>query len=206
MTHLTDDQLYHLAELSNNAGLLNAEEERQLDHIKSCRKCFNKYCVIATLLDATSLSCGLVFDSSALKVREVASTPARRLLVSLRITYKHIQDKITLVGEQLQQNFSSFAFEPILATAVRGGGTAKTSMLRMEDIDDEGNYFVYDAENHKILLQFDSKNNASENIKAYLKFDDQSLIDIPLERRGSYLRGTVSNVPSGSFEVRIEEI
>lgn len=206
MTHLTDDQLYHLAELSSNAELLNVEEEQQLDHIKSCRECFNKYCVMATLMDATSLTCGLVFDSSALQVREKAIAPAKKLLASLRITYQHLQDKITLVGEQIQQNLSAFAFEPVLATAVRGGGAVKTMMLRMEDIDDEDSYFVYDGENHKILLQFDAKNNALNKVKVYLRFDDQSTIDIPLEQNGSYLRGIVSDVPSENFEVRIEEI
>lgn len=206
MTHLTDDQLYHLAELSNNAELLNAEEEKQLDHIKSCRECFNKYCVMATLMDATRLSCGLVFAPDALQVREKAIAPAKRLLASLRITYQHLEDKITLVGEQIQQNLSAFAFEPVLATAVRGGGAAKTMRLRMEDIDDEGSYFVYDAESHKILLQFSSRNNAPETIKAYLIFNDQSIIDIPLEQNGSYLRGIVSDIPSKNFEVRIEKI
>ena len=34
MTHLTDDQLYHLAELSCNTEVLNPEEEQQLEHIK----------------------------------------------------------------------------------------------------------------------------------------------------------------------------
>lgn len=206
MTHLTDDQLYHLAELSSKAELLNAEEELLLDHIKSCRECFNKYCVMATLMDATSLSCGLVFDSDALQVREKAIAPAKRLLASLRITYRQLQDKMTLVGEQIQQNLSAFAFEPILATAVRGGGASKAMLLRMEDIDDEDSYFVYDAERHKILLQFGLRNNTPERIKAYLKFDDQSIIDIPLEQNGSYLRGIVSDIPSKNFEVRIEEI
>ena len=69
MTHLTDDQLYHLAELSCNTEVLNPEEEQQLEHIKSCRECFNKYCVLATLMDATSLSCRLVFDHNALQVQ-----------------------------------------------------------------------------------------------------------------------------------------
>lgn len=206
MTHLTDDQLYHLAELSSKAELLNAEDELLLDHIKSCRECFNKYCVMATLMDATSLSCGLVFDSDALQVRDKAIAPAKRLLASLRITYRQLQDKMTLVGEQIQQNLSAFAFEPILATAVRGGGTSKAMLLRMEDIDDEDSYFVYDAERHKILLQFGLRNNTPERIKAYLKFDDQSIIDIPLEQNGSYLRGIVSDIPSKNFEVRIEEI
>lgn len=205
MTHLTDDQLYHLAELSCNAELLTLEEEQQLEHIKSCRECFNKYCVLATLMDATSLNCGLVFDQNALQVQETVATPERKLLASLRITYQHMQDRIALIGEQLQQNLSTYAFEPVLATAVRGGGTIKTSVLRMEDIDDEGSYLIYDAESHKIMLRFAIKSTDPENVKAYLKFEDQFTLDISLVQDGSYMKGIVSDIPSGSFEVRMEE-
>lgn len=205
MIHLTDEQLYHLAELSCNAEVLNPEEEQQLEHIKSCRECFNKYCVLATLMDATSLSCGLVFDQNALQVQERVSTTARKILASFRITYQRMQDRIALVGEQLQQSLSTYAFEPVLATAVRGGGATKTSVLRMEDIEDEGSYFIYDAESHKIILHFVIKSTEPENITAYLKFEDQSTLDISLVQDGSYMKGIVSNIPSGSFEVHIEE-
>lgn len=205
MTHLTDDQLYHLAELSCNAEVLTPEEEQQLEHIKSCRECFNKYCVLATLMDATSLSCGLVFDQNALQVQETVSTTARKILASFRITYQRMQDRIALVGEQLQQSLSTYAFEPVLATAVRGGGATKTSVLRMEDIEDDGSYFIYDAESHKIILHFVIKSTAPENITAYLKFEDQSTLDISLVQDGSYMKGIVSDIPSGSFEVHIEE-
>lgn len=205
MTHLTDDQLFHLAELSCNAELLTPEEEHQLEHIKSCRECFNKYCVLATLMDATSLSCGLVFDQNALQVQKTVSTTARKLLASLRITYQHMQEKIGLLGEQLQQNLSTYAFESVLATTVRGGASSKTSVLRMEDIDDEGTYLIYDAENHKIMLRFAIKSTAPEKIMAYLKFEDQSTLDISLIQDGSYMKGSATDIPSGNFEVRIEE-
>ena len=205
MTHLTDDQLYHLAELSCNTEVLNPEEEQQLEHIKSCRECFNKYCVLATLMDATSLSCRLVFDQNALQVQETVSTTARKLLASFRITYQGMQDRIALVGEQLQQNLSTYAFEPVLATAVRGGGATKTSVLRMEDIGDEDSYFIYDAESHKIMLHFAIKSTDPENITAYLKFEDQSTLDVSLVQDGSYMKGIVSDIPSGSFEIHIEE-
>ncbi|OUO76754.1 hypothetical protein B5F53_16015 [Blautia sp. An249] len=203
MKHLTEDQLYHLAELSCDAELLNPEEEQQLEHVKSCRECFEQYCVFGTILDATSLNSSLIFDSTAL--REKAASPVRKILASLKVTYRCVQDTVTLLGEQIQQNIAAFAFEPVLSSAVRGSRSRKTSILRMEDIEDEGTCFVYDAENHKIMLQFTVKNNEFEKIKAYLQFEDQSIINIPLERKGVYLKGILSNVPSGSFEVRIEE-
>jgi hypothetical protein len=46
MMHLTEDQLYHLAELSCDAEELNTEEDQQFDHVKSCREsilCIGNY-------------------------------------------------------------------------------------------------------------------------------------------------------------------
>ena len=99
----------------------------------------------------------------------------------------------------------TFAFEPVLATAVRGSSSSKTSILRMEDLDDEDTYFVYDAEKRKLMVQFDANGRDAANFKAYLKFADQTTIDIPLLKGGLYLKGTLSDVPSGNFDIFIEE-
>lgn len=40
---------------------------------------------------------------------------------------------------------------------------------------------------------------------AYLKFADQTTMDIPLLKGGLYLKGTLSDVPSGNFDIFIEE-
>lgn len=44
-----------------------------------------------------------------------------------------------------------------------------------------------------------------KELKAYLKFADQTTIDIPLLKGGLYLKGTLSDVPSGNFDIFIEE-
>ena len=135
MMHLTEDQLYHLAELSCDAEELNTEEDQQFEHVKSCRECFNQYCVLATILDATSLNCDLVFDP--VQIPESTVAPVRKLLVALRVTCERVYNTISLIGEQIPQNMATFAFERVLATAVRGSSSSKTSILRMEDLDDE---------------------------------------------------------------------
>lgn len=203
MMHLTEDQLYHLAELSCDAEELNTEEDQQFDHVKSCRECFNQYCVLATILDATSLNCDLVFDP--VQIPESTVAPVRKLLVALRVTCERVYNTISLIGEQIPQNMATFAFEPVLATAVRGSSSSKTSILRMEDLDDEDTYFVYDAENRKLIVQFDANGRDAANFKAYLKFADQITMDIPLLKGGLYLKGTLSDVPSGNFDIFIEE-
>ena len=130
-------------------------------HIQSCKECFDKYCVLATILDATSLNCDLVFDPSIL--RDSQSTQVKKLLAAIKVTCEQVQNAISLIGKQLQQDVSTFAFEPVLATAVRGGNNGKSSILRMEDLEDEDTFFAYDAQKHQLMIQL--KLNSDDNKK-----------------------------------------
>lgn len=203
MMHLTEDQLYHLAELSCDAELLNTEEEKQLDHAKGCRECFEKYCVLATILDAVSLNCELDFGFN--EIPESVAAPVAKVLAALRITCVYMNHTMSVRGEQIQKNKARFAFEPVLQAAVRGKEKGESSVLRMEDLDDEYTCFIYDAENHKLMIQFDANGKEAESFKVYLKCADQTTIDIPLVKSGTYLKGTLSDVPSGSFDICMEE-
>ena len=45
MMHLTEDQIYHLVEAIGNHETLTAEEEQQMEHIRSCKelwRCWQK--------------------------------------------------------------------------------------------------------------------------------------------------------------------
>ena len=42
MMHLTEDQIYHLVEAIGNHETLTAEEEQQMEHIRSCKECMEK--------------------------------------------------------------------------------------------------------------------------------------------------------------------
>lgn len=203
MMHLTEEQLYHLAELSCNAGLLNSEEEKQMEHVKSCKECFDKYCVLATILDVTSSNCELVFDPSA--IQESEPSKVRKVLAAISVSCEKLQNKISLIGKQLQQEVSLFAFELVLATTARGGSNGKSTILRMEDLEDEDTFFVYDAKNHQLLIQLKINDNDDKKVKAYLIFPDQSTMDIPLVQKGIYFKGTISDVPSDNFELYVEE-
>ena len=53
MMHLTEDQIYHLVEAIGNHETLTAEEEQQMEHIRSCKECMESYCIMAVLAEAT---------------------------------------------------------------------------------------------------------------------------------------------------------
>lgn len=62
MMHLTEDQIYHLVEAIGNHETLTAEEEQQMEHIRSCKECMESYCIMAVLAEATRVDCDLVLN------------------------------------------------------------------------------------------------------------------------------------------------
>ena len=110
---------------------------------------------MAVLAEATRVDCDLVLNPVYSEEETAAS--ARKLLAAIRVTCERIQDQISLIGEQIQNQADAFLFEPVLATAVRGAAKSRNTVLRMEDLDDENTYVVYDAENHKLMIQFEAE-------------------------------------------------
>lgn len=55
------------------------------------------------------------------------------------------------------------------------------------------------------MVQFNANGRDAANFKVYLKFADQTTIDIPLLKDRLYLKGTLSNVPFGNFHIFIKE-
>lgn len=135
MMHLTEDQIYHLVEAIGNHETLTAEEEQQMEHIRSCKECMESYCIMAVLAEATRVDCDLVLNP--VYSEEETAESARKLLAAIRVTCERIQDQISLIGEQIQNQADAFLFEPVLATAVRGAAKSRNTVLRMEDLDDE---------------------------------------------------------------------
>ena len=96
---------------------------------------------ISVLAEATRVDCDLVLNPVYSEEETAAS--ARKLLAAIRVTCERIQDQISLIGEQIQNQADAFLFEPVLATAVRGAAksriqfcgwriwTTKTRMLYM---------------------------------------------------------------------------
>ena len=56
MKHLTDDEIYRLAELTEECEPYNDVEMEQMEHLKTCTECFDKFCVTLALLEVTNES------------------------------------------------------------------------------------------------------------------------------------------------------
>ena len=89
MMHLTEDQIYHLVEAIGNHETLTAEEEQQMEHIRSCKECMESYCIMAVLAEATRVDCDLVLNP--VYSEEETAEAARKLLAAIRVTCERIQ-------------------------------------------------------------------------------------------------------------------
>ena len=108
MMHLTEDQIYHLVEAIGNHETLTAEEEQQMEHIRSCKECMESYCIMAVLAEATRVDCDLVLNP--VYSEEETAESARKLLAAIRVTCERIQDQISLIGEQIQNQFNKILY------------------------------------------------------------------------------------------------
>lgn len=77
-----------LVEAIGNHETLTAEEEQQMEHIRSCKECMESYCIMAVLAEATRVDCDLVLNP--VYSEEETAESARKLLAAIRVTCERI--------------------------------------------------------------------------------------------------------------------
>lgn len=207
MKHLTEDQIYQLAE-SACEGTYRKEDAVQIAHLKACSDCFEAWCVMTAIWEATVPKIQLVLEASpemsAIKdIRSKASTS--RVLAWIRIACQKAETGISLVGKQLQQETAAFCFEPLPAMAGRGAGSSQNRILHMEEIEEEDTFLLYDADAQKLMIQFRVPENCQGTIQAYLQFADQTIQEIPLEGQGKLRKGILTGVSENHFDLYLKE-
>ena len=72
MKHLTDEQLFSLAERTADFAPYDGDQLRQLEHLKKCEPCYDRFCAYSAVTDASTESAAcLLFDGKALTAEEV---------------------------------------------------------------------------------------------------------------------------------------
>ena len=73
MNHLTEDQIYNLADTIVSEKQLTETELLQMDHLKECSKCFDQFLVYKEVLQAVTpdfLKMSVLLDRNALSQEE----------------------------------------------------------------------------------------------------------------------------------------
>ena len=195
MSHLTEDEIYRIAEIASRMEPVEGEDRELAEHIRSCSSCYKRYCVMSAMMDAVDPEGGFVFLPE-----KVAAEPMKRPVACIGVICGRLKEAVVSMGKQLMYGRGGFAFQQMVAAPVRGGSN-EGELLRMEDMEDEDTFMVYDPCEERLLLQL---KNRGEGITAYVKLENESIINIPMEKKGNIYRGSAT-VPPGEFYVYIEE-
>ena len=206
MNHLSDDQLYCLAAETEEMQSYQEEELLCMEHLKTCQECYEKYCAMSALLEITGESGSMVLSAilGQSKDKEAAVSLTKEVLAVVRVVRDRLQNTAHAIMEQIEQAGSTFQFAPSLAMAARGNGEVKSSIWKMEDLENEKTFIVFDAEKNELMVQLNLKNDEAENILVYLSFENAETREVILTRRGNIVKGILSNIPETSFQIHIE--
>lgn len=204
MNHLSDDQIYRLAELSVEMQAFGEDELTQMDHLKTCEACYDAYCVMQAMMEATSENGLAYFSEHVGSVRQDASAPAaEKLLAIVRVAREKVRDAVSVVMEQVESMGAELQFASPLTVGARGAGGKLQTVFKLEEIEDERTFVVFDVEKHELMVQINVKNVGTEEINVHLVFEDGKGMKVPMKKQGDSVKGTLSDVPEGNFEIRI---
>ena len=205
MTHLSFDELLNLAEASAKQEGFDDFQIEQLEHLKTCKDCYESFCLLSALSDVMSESGGYALNGNSVSaVNKVAKALTAKVLARFQVIRSTAAGAIGAVLEQLDQATSSLQFGPSLAMATRGTGKNDSTAIRLEEFEDEKTYVVFKPDTNEIGIQINVRGLDVENLQVYIEFDDSSRMELPTTRRGSIVKGTIGDVPNSNFQIVVE--
>lgn len=205
MMHLGFEELFSLAEVSASQDGFDDIQLEQLEHLKTCKDCYESFCLLSALSDVMSESGGYALSNDSVSlVNEVAKELTVKVLARFQVVRNTAVGVIGAVLEQIDQATSSLQFGPSLAMATRGTGKTDSSVIRLEEFEDEKTYVVFNSDTNEIRIQINVRGLDAKNLNIYIEFDDSSRMRLPITKRGSIVKGTIGNVPDGNFQIVIE--
>ena len=204
MTHLTDDEIFDLAQMTEDFQIYNSLNLQQMEHLKTCESCYKVFCSALAVLDMTSEG-GYMFLSELYGMNAAVKNvfPTSKILAIVQIAREKIKESASSVIRQVEQAGTVFKFTPVLAAAVRGNRETNPEIFRAEDTDDERTFIVFDAGKRELMIQINRSKLESEKVRVYLCFDNSETIEVNLEEKGKYLRGVLKGIPDKDFQIRI---
>lgn len=207
MTHLSEDQIMHLAEVTEDMIPYSALEKEMLLHLKSCEECYSQFCSCLALLEVTSES-GYTVLSEIYEMeyaKSLAAKAGNKILAVVNLVKTKLMENIDVIMEQAEGSGDSFMFRPALATAARGLSDSSKKMYKVEDVSDEKTFIIMDPINDELLIQVNTKTTPYEKIRVYLKTESGEIIDCDMTAKGKIYKGIIKDLPSEKFQIVIEE-
>lgn len=206
MRHLSDDEIMILAEVTEEQLVYSADQLSMMEHLKTCRPCYEKFCCALTLTEVTGDSGSSILPEifRAEPEKSLAAETGRKILAVVSFVNSRIHEGIEEIMEQVSHAGDRFTFRPSAAMAARGIAASKTRIYKIEDINDDKTFIAIDPDRKELLLQVNSKGFEHSDIKAFLKTDSGEKTEIHLDMKGQIYKGMLRNLPEGRYEIIIE--
>ena len=203
MMHISEDQIMELAEKTANNQILTSEQIDCLEHLKTCRECYEKFCVFSMLVDVTSGNYIKTLFAPQRMMNEVISKSKRTIYAVLDILVTRIDSVVKVTMEQVQKLDDKMEFSPALAMATRGTEDNQSNGVRYEEVEDEKTFIFYDPDKREIVVQLSVALIDTANVDVSIKYETGEDIAIPMTKKGKVYYGTLSGVIDDKFTVVI---
>lgn len=207
MTHLSDEEIMRLAEVTEEQLNYSEHELEMMDHLKTCASCYDNFCASLALLEVTS-DTGYVVLSEIYGMEYARNSVVRagnKILAVVNLARNKLIENMDMVLEQVERAGDAFRFHPSLATATRGTMDSDNRVCKVEDINDDKTFIILDPKNNELMVQINTKELGDTRIKAFLRLESGETVGINMEPKGKIYKGFVNNLPSEKFQIVIEE-
>lgn len=192
MNHLMDRQFYELGQAVLQETPFSLEQQDAMCHIGACEDCFRILMSTMAVMHTTD-------HLSALQRKPEHSESAKQSDAVIQLV---VLDMSALL-EQLQVETAQWVFDAPLTAASRSGSDSKSSLVRLEDIDDNATQLSYDPQKRELTIQIAIR-SCSRMPKVWLQDKDGQRRDIQLQTEGRYYRAVVSQFLPGSYQIHLE--
>lgn len=198
MTHLNDDEILSLASVTADGMPYTDDERKQMEHLKTCEECYDRFYAALALTDTVS-NIGLL---SSVKQEVTAEEKVKsKILAIVGVIVDKASTGIDSVLQQLDQATAAISFMPAMSLATRGASDEQSNTSKLEDVNDEKTYISFDSGSGQLFVQINTREIGDENISVTVKYSNGDTREIPMERSGALLMGSMDNLVEGEFKV-----
>lgn len=205
MIHLSYEELFELAETSTSQEGFDDNQINQLEHLKTCRDCYESFCLLSALSEIMSESGSYMLEPvNVSPVKENVKMLKTRVLAEFQVLRDTAANALGTVLKQINQENSSLRFGQSLAWATRGGEKTEFTDIRLEEYEDDRTYIVFKTETNELDIQMNISKMEVDHLRIYIEFENGEKKEVAVTKRGSIVKGIISDTPNCDFNIVIE--
>lgn len=196
MNHLSEDKLYHLAELVTQEHSFTQEDVSDMRHIGQCDDCYSMLrCMMALMetLDNVDVVALTSQWQSTIPTFGSKSVAVFQLVIS----------GVLASLEQLDAQMSIWTFDaPLVLSGARSTQEEGPNVQKLENVDNSETFVAYDPATRALVIQLDhTQSNVSA---ASLVEADGNKREIVFEQREHLLWAEVYGLEDGAYRIIIK--